>query len=59
MAMDAYQRESFFSLFYLLQHLNSSYVFLQKDILKLMRERFELVMPLDPLDVFLWDSVTV
>ena len=53
MAMEAYQRESFFSLVYLLQHLNSSYVFPQKDILKLMREHFELVMPLDPLDVFL------
>ena len=38
-----------FSLFYLLQYLNSNCVFPQKDILKLMHERFELVMPLDPL----------
>ena len=37
-----------FSLFYLLQYLNSNCVFPQKDILKLMHEHFELVMPLDP-----------
>ena len=51
-----------FSIFYLLQHLNSNCVFPQKDILKLMHELFELVMPLDPrvcLGAFLWDSVTV
>ena len=51
-----------FSLFYLLQYLNSNCVFPQKDILKLMHELFELVMPLDPrvcLGAFLWDSVTV
>lgn len=51
-----------FSLFYLLQYLNSSCVFPQKGILKLMHELFELVMPLDPrvcLGAFLWDSVTV
>ena len=37
-----------FSLFYLLQYLNSNCVFSQKDILKSMHECFELVMPLDP-----------
>ena len=42
-----------FSLFYLPQYLNSNCVFSQKNnILKSMHERFELVLPLDPLDVF-------